>query len=322
IDRCAVEKPLPRAGDHHRERLLLHCFAPMCGARQLHLDGVPHDVAGGDHEDDQEDQADIDQRRDVDAGDRLVALLKGLRHGYLPSPLERLVRSARDSPGAIAFLSGLARPTERRTSRWKKLKPSTAGMATNRPTAVATSASLMPPITACAPPLPAADRSAKARMMPSTVPKRPMNGALLPRVPRMERRCSYSMRFFSTLAAVAMATATGPLEAAPSAARTTSASRLAPDATLAAAARFPARHSCISSGNFEPIRRLKKYAPRSSATATLSTLSPTKSQRTQPAPSRVKLSSRCESTRPPSFRERTPPASRGVTSIEKGSASV
>src|SRR5215472_16404567 len=52
----------------------------------------------------------------------------------------------------------------------------------------------------------------------------------------------------------------------------------------------------MSSGNFRPRRRLKKYALRSSATATLSTLSPIKSQRTQPAPSKVRLRSFCEIT--------------------------
>src|SRR6516165_8756600 len=52
----------------------------------------------------------------------------------------------------------------------------------------------------------------------------------------------------------------------------------------------------MSSGNFRPMRRLKKYALRSSATATLSTLSPIKSQRTQPAPSKVRLRSFCEIT--------------------------
>src|SRR5262249_45358558 len=197
IHRRAVEKPLPGTRDRDREGLLLHRFAAVRCARQLNLDRVPHDVAGGDHEDDQQDQADIDERRDVDAGDRLVALLNGLCRAWLSSRWGGLAGCAGDTPAAIALRGALARPPARRTSRWKKLKASTAGMATNRPTAVATSASLMPAITACAPPLPAMDRSANAPMMPGTGPKRPMKGALLPRVPRVERRRSYSMALFS-----------------------------------------------------------------------------------------------------------------------------
>src|SRR6266404_2236857 len=74
------------------------------------------------------------------------------------------------------------------------LYASTAGMATKRPTAVATSASEMPVITVEAPAAAAgcAARSANARMMPSTVPKRPMNGALFPSVPRTKSHFSYS----------------------------------------------------------------------------------------------------------------------------------
>ena len=50
---------------------------------------------------------------------------------------------------------------------------------------MATSASLMPAITVPAPPAAGfRARSKKARMMPSTVPKRPTKGALFPSVPR------------------------------------------------------------------------------------------------------------------------------------------
>ena len=57
----------------------------------------------------------------------------------------------------------------------------------NKPIAVATSASEMPAMTTEAPPLTSPDRSANALMIPSTVPKRPMNGALFPSVPRNDR---------------------------------------------------------------------------------------------------------------------------------------
>ncbi len=78
--------------------------------------------------------------------------------------------------------------------RWKKLLEATAGMATARPTAVATSASAMLDMTACGASacevacatgvLAASPRAAKAPTTPMTVPKRPMKGALLPSVPR------------------------------------------------------------------------------------------------------------------------------------------
>src|SRR3954463_12286012 len=115
------------------------------------------------------------------------------------------------------------------------LNASTAGMATKRPTAVATSASEMPAITADGLDAPAARlafeaRSAKARMIPSTVPKRPMNGALFPSVPRTNSHCSYSSRRRSIVEATAFSTASCPPTDALSATRTTSASLASPPA--------------------------------------------------------------------------------------------
>ena len=52
--------------------------------------------------------------------------------------------------------------------------------------AVATSASEMPPATTAKPPLPSAAMLWKALMMPTTVPKRPMKGALEATVPRIQ----------------------------------------------------------------------------------------------------------------------------------------
>src|SRR5262249_6362362 len=268
------------------EGLRLHRLAAVRRPRQLDLDGLLHDVRRGDHEDDQQHQADVDQRRDVDAGDRLVAVLDG-GHQRRPSPAA--------SPAAIELRSAFARPIDARRRRWKKLNARTAGIATNSPTAVATSASLMPAITTCAPPFPADDRSAKARMMPSTVPKRPMNGALLPSVPRMSTRCPSSTRLGSPPAAAACAPASRPPGAVFCAVRTTSSSRLLPGASFAAASRLPTCASRISSENRPPMRRPRKYAARSSTIATLSTLRPVRSQSTQPAPSNVKPSNFVES---------------------------
>ena len=69
----------------------------------------------------------------------------------------------------------------------KMLNIQTAGMATKRPRAVVTSASAMPAETAAMPPEPVSAMPRKALMMPMTVPKRPMNGAVVPIVARPER---------------------------------------------------------------------------------------------------------------------------------------
>jgi hypothetical protein len=57
-------------------------------------------------------------------------------------------------------------------------------MATNRPSAVVTSASAIPADTAPMPPEPVSAMPLKALMMPTTVPNRPMNGAVEPMVAR------------------------------------------------------------------------------------------------------------------------------------------
>src|SRR5205814_3239665 len=139
------------------------------------------DVGGGDHEDDQQHQRDVHQRRHVDAVDSLVFVAVGAARHQLP-----LLRCTW-RPAAMALPSAFERPITRLSNRWKMLNASTAGMATKSPTAVATRASEIPVITEAVlvpPPLLfAAARSTKARMMPSTVPNRPMKGALFPRVP-------------------------------------------------------------------------------------------------------------------------------------------
>src|SRR5581483_6258724 len=287
VDGDAVEERLPFAGDQHRERLL-HRLAAVRRARKLHLDGLLDDVAGGHHEDDQQHERDVDQGGDVDPGDALVLCLRGAaRHQRAPF--------FTCNPLAIAFPSALERPITRLSSRWKMLNASTAGMATKSPTAVATSASEMPAITNEAvlppPPLFAAARSANARMIPSTVPKSPMNGALFPSVPRTNNHFSYSSRRRSMVDCTAFSTAGVPPSATLAADRTTSDSIESLVASAAAPFRSPLRQSSSSRGKSFDIRRLPKYIPRSTITATESTESASNSQSTQPAPSRVNASS-------------------------------
>ena len=71
-----------------------------------------------------------------------------------------------------------------RTRRLKMLNATTAGMATISPTPVATSASEMSAMTTLKLADSAPAKELKALMIPSTVPSRPMKGALEPTVPR------------------------------------------------------------------------------------------------------------------------------------------
>ena len=68
-------------------------------------------------------------------------------------------------------------------------------MAINNPSAVAIRASEIPVIMIVGPPLVFWARLWKALIMPNTVPKSPINGALFPKVPRIEMRLS-AMVFF------------------------------------------------------------------------------------------------------------------------------
>src|SRR5206468_1173617 len=122
----------------------LRHFPAVRGARQLHLDGRLRDHARRHHEDDEQDERDVDERRDVDSVDPFGGIIRGGGHGYSTSLTTCM-------PEATACASALDLPTTRFKSRWKTLNASTAGMATKSPTAVATSASEMPAITVCAP---------------------------------------------------------------------------------------------------------------------------------------------------------------------------
>src|SRR2546427_295084 len=93
-----------------------------------------------------------------------------------------------------------------RTWRAKRLYITTAGMAAARPTAVATSASAIPGATAWMLELVVTERPRNAVMIPHTVPKRPMNGAVLAVVARKVR--PRSRRVTSCLRARTMARCT------------------------------------------------------------------------------------------------------------------
>jgi len=89
----------------------------------------------------------------------------------------------------------------------------TATIATPRPSAVATSASEMPAATTAKPPVPAIAMLSKDLMMPTTVPRSPINGALLATVPRIHR-CFLSFWLSSNIASAAILLATSSRPAA------------------------------------------------------------------------------------------------------------
>src|SRR5262249_21675422 len=129
------------------------------------------------HEDDEKHQHDVDQRRHVDVGDGVAAARSPEGHAHF----FKKCRSAmfRNSAPKVSISA-----VNTRTWRAKRLYMTTAGMAAARPTAVAMSASAMPGATAWMLDDVVAESPMKAVMIPQTVPKSPMNGAVLAVVAR------------------------------------------------------------------------------------------------------------------------------------------
>ncbi|EAU65018.1 hypothetical protein STIAU_5972 [Stigmatella aurantiaca DW4/3-1] len=98
----AVEEELPVLVEHHVDQPL-HRLAAVGGPGQVHLHRLAHDEVGRHHEDDEQHQHHVHQRRDVDAGDLLVIVLRAARHG-----LEPLSRGGLGALGAQAGDQGMA----------------------------------------------------------------------------------------------------------------------------------------------------------------------------------------------------------------------
>ncbi len=160
-----------------------------------------------------------------------------------------------------------------------------------RPTAVATSASEMPDMTAPAPPLWLCARSAKALMMPRTVPNRPMKGALLPSVPRTPRLRSRSRRNRDFALAMASDIASAPRSycSSPAEAIFDSGARWPARARRAPAASPSLRNESSSLPSTSKSTRLAaRKMPRSTMIVTDRSDRPMRSQRTHSEPSKVK----------------------------------
>src|SRR5262245_40815305 len=152
----------------------------------------------------------------------------------------------------------------------------------------------MPVITVCwtaEPRMATAPRSWKALMMPSTVPKSPTNGALLPSVPRKERKRSYRGRSAAIVAAITSSTIAGPCGSTASPCWTMRASSACcPSTSCRSPSSSPReRRWAISSACCS--RRARKNTVRSRMTASEAMESATRSHSTHSAEERVILRS-------------------------------
>src|SRR5207253_7888761 len=191
-----VQVELPALPHVHDQLLLLPAERAGGHLRQVDRHALLEDRRGH-HEDDEQHQHHVDERRDVDLRDRLGGG-RALVEGHLRKCRSAMLRNS-DAKVSISDVST-------RTWRAKRLYITTAGMAAARPTAVATSASAMPGATAWMLELVVTERPRNAVMIPHTVPKRPMNGAVLAVVARKVR--PRSRRVTSCVRARAMARCT------------------------------------------------------------------------------------------------------------------
>src|SRR5215470_12129926 len=115
----------------------------------------------------------------------------------------------------------------------KWLKATTAGMATKIPRAVETKASAMPPETTDIPPDPVTAMLLKALMIPTTVPKRPTNGAQEPIVARIPRPRFNWISVSDMESLIALVTRSSEADGSPPLWLTLSYSLMPPDTTCA-----------------------------------------------------------------------------------------
>src|SRR6516164_7924547 len=142
------------------------------------------------HKDDEQHEHHVDHRGYVDLGERRVAVLAGFarwRQGQSHHQAPAGIRASRPPERPI---NPCIRPAKRPRSTVILLYATTAGIAAARPIAVANSASAIPGATTARLVLLAAAIPSKLRMIPQTVPNKPMKGAAEPSVARKGKRSS------------------------------------------------------------------------------------------------------------------------------------
>ena len=193
-----------------------------------------------------------------------------------------------------AWPRAVNRETELSERRMNWLYAMTAGMATASPIPVATSASEISDITVPAPPLRFPLKVSKALMMPITVPRRPMNGAFEPRVPRKEVNRSrisrysdprLSMRPWGALPRRSITEISRPRRRHSAELSLQRASRQARSSPVST------RERTRSSNSRSLFRRFRKWMARSTISATDTTERTISRYRTHSAPSRATFES-------------------------------
>src|SRR5450830_621730 len=154
------------------------------------VDHVRRVGLGHGHEDNQQNQHHVDVRHDIDF--RLEFAAPAASHAAVErshlAPVQRDWRCRMFENSSTK----LSKRVARRSMSWvKRLYATTAGIAANRPMAVAISASAMPGATTASVACWTLARPRKAFMMPQTVPSRPMYGETEPTEAR-KARCDSS----------------------------------------------------------------------------------------------------------------------------------
>src|SRR5881394_1732817 len=137
--------------------------------RQAHIDAALHDRSG-DHEDDQQHERDVHQRRDIDIGVEGQFAMPAKTSPAQQSTRHQ-IRPSRASVPTISCAKPSSSPANRPSRLTYRLYAMTAGTATARPPTVVTKASATPGATAV-----------KASITPSTVPRSPSSGLTEPKV--------------------------------------------------------------------------------------------------------------------------------------------
>src|SRR5579863_2092220 len=137
---------------------------------------------GRDHEDDQQHQHHIHQRRNVDVRKRKLGASVGSResHYLRTSSTARATGAWRSTVLSISSEKSSQRAAKSRIEPPIRLYAITAGIAATRPAAVVIRASEIPGATARKVAAPLVPRPWKASIIPQTVPNSPMNGVTAP----------------------------------------------------------------------------------------------------------------------------------------------
>src|SRR5208282_5473019 len=185
VDGIVAQKNSLRFVDADDEALFGDLF-DGASVRDVDFDsGLQH--GRGHHENDEQHEDDIHQRRDVDVGKRRLSASVGGGEGHQRrasvagiAGWRSVVCVCRSTRLSISRVKSSLREAISRTEPMMRLYAITAGMAAASPAAVVIRASEIPGATARKVAAPAVPRPWKASMIPQTVPNNPINGVTAP----------------------------------------------------------------------------------------------------------------------------------------------